>query len=664
MTMKKILALVSAVLVLASCAKDMEPQITMATNEGAMRFGLAMQSDVTAEENIVIKIYKVVGEEKSLVRRYTSVNDVPDYLTLLSGEYLAVVQVGEKSVVSFDEKCYAGEQSFTVKSGQVTPVTVDCKLLSTIARVEYDATVAEKLESGYATTIAVAEEYDQAAVNTGDIHSLKYTETKDGYFMMPVGQTTLVWHFEGTSTDGKDIVKEGKIENVKPASKYTVRMRYSKDANGSVQIIATVDESVEIFDDNISFSPDPTIMGDGFDLTEEQLSTAASRTYNITSLAAIKTMSIEADGVSYDLINSVPAGVTVTKISDTSYTVVVAEAFFVNVTAGHNALTFHVEDVDGGKLNKDVAYNVQGVMPLTTEDYDLWFGSVAFKANVLNTSASSVKIAYRLSGGEWAEVAATAGADGIYTAAGSNFAANKSYEYKLIIDGVDTGKALSHVTANGTQLPNGDFEMWSDDKTPGGLWSSGNNNFTTLLTRDSDAHSGSCSAKLTAMSAVGKFAAGNLFTGSFELNIASMSGKVTFGKDFTYTARPRTVTFWMKNNQGQVTHGDKVSGADPYSAMVLISDGTTYTVDTTNESTFLTKDNLKDKPGIIAYGFLSDTDSNGDWVQKTVELTYVDNWMSMTPKKISVSFSTSAYGDYFCGSTDSWMYVDDIVINY
>lgn len=184
------------------------------------------------------------------------------------------------------------------------------------------------------------------------------------------------------------------------------------------------------------------------------------------------------------------------------------------------------------------------------------------------------------------------------------------------------------------------------------------------MEKSTDAHSGSFSAKLTAMAAVGKFAAGNLFTGSFELNMSTFSGKVTFGKDFKYTARPRSVTFWMKNNQGDITHGNKVSGKDPYSAMVLITNGATYTVDTTNESSFLTKDNLKDQPGIIAYGYLSDTDSNGNWTQKTIELTYVDNWQTMSPKKISVSFSTSAYGDYFCGSTGSWMYVDDIVFNY
>ena len=49
---------------------------------------------------------------------------------------------------------------------------------------------------------------------------------------------------------------------------------------------------------------------------------------------------------------------------------------------------------------------------------------------------------------------------------------------------------------------------------------------------------------------------------------------------------------------------------------------------------------------------------------KTVELKYVAGYENMTPKKITVSFTPSGLGDYFCGSTDSEMYVDDIVLNY
>ena len=686
MTMKKILALVSAVLVLASCAKDMEPQIEMGMNEGAMRFGLTMQSDVRADQNIVIKIYKVAGEDKTLVRRYTSLADIPEYLTLLGGNYLASVQVGEKSVVSFDEKCYAGEQAFTITGGSVTPVTVDCKLLSTIARVEYDATVADKLKAGYSTTVAVAESYDQSAVNTGDIHSLTYTETKDGYFMMPVDQTSLVWHFEGTSTEDKKIVKEGKIENVKPAAKYTILLRYSKDANGSVQITATVDESVEVFDDNISFSPDPTIIGDGFDLTEEQLSTTASRTYNITSLASIKTMSIEADGAEFDLINNAPAGVTVSKISDTSYMVTIAEAFFANVTAGHNTIAFHVEDVDGGKLTKEIAYNVQGVMPLATSDYDLWFGNVTFKANVVDASASSVKIAYRANGGAWTEVAATAAGEGIYTATGSNFAAEKNYEYKLIVGGADSGKMLAHATAAGAQIPNGDMESWSES---GGViypyalgaspfWLTGNDGAkmagATLTQSSTDVRPGSTGSysaylqsQFASVMGIGKFAAGNLFVGTFSMS--GLDGTVNFGRDFNFTAKPKSMSFWMKHNEGTIDKGagtpSEATGTDKATIMVIITNwDTPYAVNTKDQSTFFSMSDLATMDGVIGYGYIEKRESATDWKEYTINITYREDMKNEKPKKLVVSFTPSGFGDYFTGSTESWMYVDDIVLNY
>lgn len=684
--MKKILALVSAVLVLASCAKDMEPQFQMATNEGAMRLGLTMQSDVRADQNIVIKIYKVSGEEKSLVRRYTSLADIPDYLTLLGGNYLASVQVGEKSVVSFDEKCYAGEQTFTITKGQVTPVTVDCKLLSTIARVEYDETVAEKLASGYATTVAVAEAYDQSAVNTGDIHSLKYTETKDGYFMMPVDQTTLVWHFDGTSVEGTEIVKEGKIENVKPASKYTILLRYSKDANGSVQITATVDESVEVFDDNISFSPDPTIMGDGFDMNEEQLSTTASRTYNISSLAAIKSMSIAADGVEYDLLNHAPAGVSVEKISDTNYKVTISKEFFVNVSGGHNVVVFHIEDVDSGKANKEVAYNVEGVMPLTKSDYDLWFGNVTFKANVINTSASSVKIAYRADGGAWTEVAATVGVGGVYTATGSNFAAEKNYEYKLIVGGADTGKMLAHTTAAGAQIPNGDMESWSES---GGViypyaqgaspfWLTGNDGAkmagATLTNSSTDVRPGSTGSysaylksQFASVMGIGKFAAGNLFVGTFSMS--GLDGTVNFGRDFNFTAKPKSMSFWMKHNEGTIDKGagtpSEATGKDKATIMVIITNwDTPYAVNTKDQSTFFSMSDLATMDGVIGYGYIEKRESDTDWKEYTIDITYREDMKNERPKKLVVSFTPSGFGDYFTGSTESWMYVDDIVLNY
>jgi hypothetical protein len=142
--MKKIFAILGAVLVLASCSKDIDSTVVMTASEGAMRLGVAMQSDAV-EEDVVIKIYKVEGQEQNLVRRYEAIGDVPEYLSLLQGDYVVKVQVGQKSVASFDHKYYLGEESFTIEAGNVASVTVDCKLQNSIVKVNYDATVAEML---------------------------------------------------------------------------------------------------------------------------------------------------------------------------------------------------------------------------------------------------------------------------------------------------------------------------------------------------------------------------------------------------------------------------------------------------------------------------------------------------------------------------------------
>ena len=644
-----------------------------------MRLGVALQQSISAEEDVVIKIYKVEGEGQNLVRRYTSLNDVPEHLALLAGDYVAMAQVGEKHIVSFDKKYYVGESSFTIEAGRVANVTVDCKIQSTIVRVEYDSSVVEKFDAGYFTNVSVAESYDADAIATGDIHSLRYEESAEGYYVLPAEQTTLFWHFEGNHSVEGPIVKEGKIEDVKPSVKYTLALKYSKDAPGGLIIEATVDDSFEEYDDTLIFSPDPTVMGEGFNEKEQQLS-IVTRTYNVASLANISTMTITVDGQVYDLLAGDVAGVNVVKSEDMNYKVTITDEFFKVVAGGQYAVCFNIEDIDGGKLKKDINYNVQGIMPLASGDYNLWHGNVTFKANVVDTSATTIKVAYSTDGATWTEVDAVAVGNGLYTAENADFACDRNYSYKLVVNNVDCGKTLTIATPTGAQIPNGDMERWSKPTwwLPYGegdapFWLTGNEGGNmadaTLTQPSTDVRPGSTgtqSAYLKSQKAsvwgVGKFAAGNLFTGTFAMS--GLDGIVTFGRDFQFAGKPKSLSFWMKNNEGTINEGSQASGTDMYTIMVLITDGTTYAVNTKDTSTFLTMESLATRDGIIAYGYLQGTDSRAEWTQETINITYREDMKSVTPKKIVVSFTPSGYGDYFCGSTSSWMYVDDIVLNY
>ncbi len=676
--MKKLFALLSVVLVAVSCSNEIDSTVEMASTEGAMRLGVAMPAELSADQSVIIKIYKDEAGEEKLVRRYDAMADVPEYLALLAGNYVAKVQIGEKRAVSFDQKFYYGQSAFTVEGGDVTPVTVDCKLQSTIVAVNYDATVAEKMAEGYFTTVAIAESYDAQAIATGDVHSLRFEESKEGYVMMPEAQTSLYWHFEGTHPVEGEIIKEGLIENVKASARYTITLKYSQDAPGNLVLEAIVDESVEEYDDTMIFSPDPTILANGFDMSEEQLS-IESRQYNISSLAAINKMTMSIDGVEYNLLDVAPNGVNLTKMDDMTYTLVIEPAFFTNITGGNQSITFYIEDVDGGKTTKSVGYKVQGVLPLTATDYDLWFGSATFKAVVLG-NPSSVKIAYSANGGQWQELTTTNDGEGNYTAQLNAFSVSTTYTYKLVVDSADAGKNLSIATAAGTQLPNGDMERWhtaswvlpyGQGDTP--FWLTGNeggNMVGATLTQSSpDVRPGSAGtssaylkSQFASLMGIGKFAAGNLFTGTFMLS--GMDGIVTFGRDFNFTAKPKSLSFWMKNNEGAIDQGSHASGTDIYTVMVIITDGTTYSVNTKDESTFLKINELDKVPGVIGYGYISGSDSRAEWIEETINITYREDMKDKKPKKIVVSFTPSGYGDYFCGSTNSWMYVDDIVLNY
>lgn len=711
--MKKILSLLCMVLLVVSCAKDTEYGGT--GTEGAMRFSMALQADeVSADQNIVIKIYAKVGEELNLVRRYTSLADVPEKLSLLAGDYVAKVEVGEEVAASFDatDKYYYGEQPFTIKAGLVEPVAVECKLQNTMVAVEYDYTVDATFEDGYTTTVAIAEEYVEKDIKSGKTPALVFAESKTGYMLLPEGQTTLVWQFEGinpkevgselpdgsVTADGK-LIFTGEIKSVKAGARYTIKLKYSPDAPGALGgFTAVVDEIVTEYQDNISFSPDPTIVPDGVNVDEVQSAIGANHVYKISALAPINKISIISDGEEFNVpltpstsaykFNSTPiVGVTAVRTDDKgcNYDLTITEEFFVNVPGGVSPVTIYVEDRDSGHKSIEVSYLNQGVMLLDPSDFTAgWNNTIVFQAEVLDPMAADVKIAYRKLGDEaWSYAAATKQGDSnIYrTAAVSVANPETEYEYMLMFGDVQKGKIVSDTTPAGAQLPNAGFEEWG---TQDGyivpyltgtdpFWLTGNEGAkmaSAVLTQSStDTRPGSkgrtsayLKSQKAAVMGIGKFAAGNLFTGTFSLS--GMDGTVTFGRDFAFNGKPKSLSFWMKHNEGVIDNGSQASGNDLCTVMFIITDGSTYAVNTKDSSTFFTMDDLATMKGVIAYGYYQTRESNNEWTEYTVDVIYREDMKDVTPQKIVVSFTPSGYGDYFCGSTQSWMYVDDIKLNY
>ncbi len=680
--MRKILNFIvcaSFALLSAACSNQAEQSLNMAENEGVLALNIDLENtrtqiDPTAE--FELKIYRYAADQnKELVRKYTSITEIPQYIWLIKDNYCAQVKVGTKTLASFTDKYYTGTKDFTITAGGVENVTVECEMVNIPVAVAYDTTVAAHFTGEYYTYVSASNSLDLEATKAGKVPTLKYTDSAEGYFILPDGTTNLSWYFYGT--DGQTpVTTSGVIENIEAQKLYTLKFKYSKDAPGGLTIVATVDTTVEHRDDKVAFSPDPTVKGVGFDVKTPYNYSSGTRTYTVVALDTINTLSITYGDTTFDLINSTYEGIAVTKVSAKEYSVALSEQFFANLYGGTQTIAFRIKDASGGVGYQECVYNIQGILPINA--YDLWFNTADFSAH---SFSGDVTIGYRIDSGEWKQLTVSAaGAANTYNATATDFSAGKNYEYALFASNVQVGKSLTVTTPAGSQIPESGFEVWttaSDEAAcpaadPNALfWDTGNHATAGLVgsqltvgsTDVREGATGTMSAYMKSIKAsvlgIGKFAAGNLFVGRF-VAIDGMGGIVEFGRSFDFTARPKALRFWMKNHQGTINEGSHTSGTDLAKVYCCFTDRK-FTVNTNDEATFFTPD--LNTEGILAKAYWESTEDHNEWTLMELPIEYKEG-VTAKPTLLIITFSCSGYGDYFTGSTDSYMYVDDVEFVY
>lgn len=331
---------------------------------------------------------------------------------------------------------------------------------------------------------------------------------------------------------------------------------------------------------------------------------------------------------------------------------------------------------------------------------DAWSRVIWLKAS--GQSGNAMGFRYRPAGSEeWLEVPNVVTEGGTFSA---RLVVEPESTYELLAYCGEDQTAIRTVTTEGeAQLPNADMESWctikdiiypyAEDEEP--FWGSGNVGAAvagaTLTDKSTDIRpgsSGTYSARLESLFAnvagLGKFAAGNIYTGTYVKNVGT-NGIITFGRPFTL--RPTALRLWMKYNCGAI---DKIKGqpaganialGDPDIGSIYVALGTwtkeeygtteekgevkTYgtdsspvCIDTRNEATFFDR-HSKD---VVGYGELLMDYSTPEWTQVTIPIEYVAT--DRRPTHIIVVCSGSRYGDYFTGSTQSLMYVDDVELIY
>lgn len=494
------------------------------------------------------------------------------------------------------------------------------------------------------------------------------------------------------------------LQNIK------VSVEYSPELAGYIDcVLISVDPGTDDKDDEIIFSPDPAVISEGFDIAEIQKYVSGEKKYRILAFSELTRFTVSVGDKSYDALNGTTEGISLEPVDKYNVRLTLSDAFFASCQAGDQKVTLRIEDANGGSSEVATTYRLEGLVPVTADDYDLWANTVTLRV-VSFTPGTTVQFGLRSSGGEWQPMAGTSQGNDFITATyapqweekttadwstpatvlpysrlkkGTGISAGNTYDYKATVG----SKELSgRFTADeGAPMTDGSLESWrSAQQFPGSgtnytFWGSGYNPFAKeLCTRDEamPGRVGTYCAKLSATyNTLAKVPApGNLFTGDFAIQVlGGMGGNVSFGKKFAYNARPRAVRFKYHATIGEVNynlHGGKipVGEMDKARIFVCIVDWTAQqkvfagTKAPTGTWDPETQTEAANGP-IIGYAskFIEETTQGDEMVEVILPINYYQDTAAAPDGKynIVVSCSTSAYGDYMDACTTNVMYVDD-----
>ena len=262
-----------------------------------------------------------------------------------------------------------------------------------------------------------------------------------------------------------------------------------------------------------------------------------------------------------------------------------------------------------------------------------------------------------------------------FSATVSQLSPDTQYDIKVSVDGKEMSSA-SFDTTPATPLENGSLDNWHNvDKLwnpweEGGqsFWDTGNKGATTISDSNSIPTDETCNgsgkaASLESKYLVLKFAAGNLFTGSYVETVGT-NGVLSFGRPFS--AFPSKLRFNYKYTSNTI---DKV-GDDAFQYLKGRPDSCHIYIALTDWDEPLeirtrpTERQLFDKNDskVIAYGEYIQGSTTSSYQQKDIILNYKYN--NRTPKYIVVVASASKYGDYFTGGVGSKLWLDNLELIY
>ena len=262
-----------------------------------------------------------------------------------------------------------------------------------------------------------------------------------------------------------------------------------------------------------------------------------------------------------------------------------------------------------------------------------------------------------------------------YTAHLTGLEPGTTYQYCIKVSG-SADYNSTFATAPATPLTDGSFDSWNQDGKlwnpwPTGsqsFWDTGNKGAITISDSNSIPTNETCNgsgqaASLESKYLVLKFAAGNIFTGSYVKTVGT-NGVLSFGRPFS--SFPSKLRIHYKYTSATI---DKV-GEDALANLKGRPDSCHIYIALTDWDQPLeirtrpSERQLFDKNDshVIAYAEYISGNSDAQYQQKDLVLDY--RYTNRTPKYILVVASASKYGDYFTGGVGSKLLIDNFELIY
>lgn len=347
--------------------------------------------------------------------------------------------------------------------------------------------------------------------------------------------------------------------------------------------------------------------------------------------------------------------------------------------------------------------------PIAWANFAVFQGQVLGEPKGQELDPALIKFEYKFAdaadGEEWSRVDAvrTASNEGkVFTAKVIGLLPGKAYVARMVYTGDPAYKSNEEqVTTELTPaLPNGQLNDWyqsgntwyaisgADFNAGRRFWDSSNPGTTTGAAalvnvnptegvtsprRGDSGKSARMKSQFASAFGIGKFAAASLYSGEFGGLVGTNGAKLNLGRPFK--GRPTQLTGWFQYSTGKIDYtgsglpaGAPAKGQpDLWSAYIALTTGS-FILDNTNLKG-TAKDYKKllqdDKDNfVVAYGELSDAEcvTSKDWKQFTIDLVYKN--LHLKPTHVIIVISSSKYGDYFTGSTQSLLYIDDLELVY